>query len=160
MIPVDHHWLDLMRSHGVVDHIDVVGIHAFPGMWFPEHPNWDWNDKWTGWDDKLAYIQQHAGDRPVWVTETGLATYDLALRRVAKYELQVQMLEAAAAAAPAERMYWYTLFDLDPNREAIEGFHVDENEYHMGLINHYGEKKPAYYRLKELLMPTTKKQRG
>ena len=58
------------------------------------------------------------------------------------------MLEAAAAA-PAERMYWYTLFDLDPNREAIEGFHVDENEYHMGLINHYGEKKPAYYRLKE-----------
>src|SRR4051812_43224990 len=30
MIPVDHHWLNLMKWRGVLDWIDVVAIHAFP----------------------------------------------------------------------------------------------------------------------------------
>ena len=41
--------------------------------------------------------------------------------------------------------------DLDPSREAIEGFHVDENEYHLGLVTHQGKRKPAFYALKEML---------
>jgi CDP-paratose 2-epimerase len=153
MIPVDPHWLQLMREGGVLEYIDVVGIHAFPGMWFPDHPNWDWHDHWAGWADKVGGIRAHSGGRPIWCTETGLATYDLALRRIAKYEIQVEMLEAAAAS-PAERTYWYTLLDLDPGRDAIEGFHVDENEYHMGLINHWGERKPAYERMKGMMRAT------
>jgi CDP-paratose 2-epimerase len=119
-------------------------------MWFPDNPNWDWHGQWNGWDAKLGYIQEHAGNRPIWVTETGIATFDLAQQRISKYELQLQKLQEAAAA-PADQLYWYTLFDLDPAREAIEGFHIDENEYHMGLINHYGERKPAFDQLKELL---------
>jgi CDP-paratose 2-epimerase len=51
-------------------------------------------------------------------------------------------------------VYGYTLIDLDPTREAIEGFHVDENEYHMGLIRHDGHKKDAFHRLRELLAST------
>ena len=43
------------------------------------------------------------------------------------------------------------MIDLDPAREAIEGFHVDENEYHMRLITHDGREKHAYWRMKELL---------
>ena len=43
------------------------------------------------------------------------------------------------------------MIDLDPAREAIEGFHVDENEYHMGLIDCQGNRKDAYFRLKDLL---------
>jgi CDP-paratose 2-epimerase len=39
MIPVDYHGLDLMNSYGVLDHIDVVAIHGFPGMWWPDQPN-------------------------------------------------------------------------------------------------------------------------
>jgi CDP-paratose 2-epimerase len=151
MIPVDHHWLELMESYGVLQFIDVVAIHAFPGMWWPGERNWDWHDRWTGWRDKIDYIASHAGGRPIWVTETGCATWDLARHCVAKYELQVQMLEDAAAHCRAQRCYWYSLIDLDPSREAIEGFHVDENEYHMGLIDHHGHKKDAYFRLKELL---------
>jgi CDP-paratose 2-epimerase len=150
MIPVDHHWLNLIERYGVLQYIDVVGIHGFPGMWWPGQPNWDWHDHWNGWDAKLAYIASHAGGRPVWCTETGLATWDLALNRVSKYELQVQMLEEAAAAA-ADRMYWYSLIDLDPAREAIEGFHVDENEYHLGLVTCDGTRKPAFDVMKELL---------
>src|SRR5437764_3781905 len=57
IIPVDHHWLNLMEWHGVLKYIDIVAIHAFPGMWWPGQPNWDWHEKWQGWNDKFAYIQ-------------------------------------------------------------------------------------------------------
>lgn len=150
MIPVDPHWLNLMTERGVLQYIDVVGIHAFPGMWFPHHPNWDWCRDWNGWEDKISAIAAHAGDRPIWVTETGIATWDLALHREAKYELQMQAINDLAAAT-GERFYFYSLVDLDPAREAIEGFHVDENEYHMGLVKHDGYKKSAWFTLRELL---------
>jgi CDP-paratose 2-epimerase len=155
MIPVDHHWLELMTSYGVMKYIDVVGIHAFPGMWWPDHPNWDWHEKWEGWNAKVDYIRKYTDGKPVWVTETGLATYDLALKRVAKYEVQVRQLEDAAACTSADRLYWYSLIDLDPQREAIEGFHVDENEYHMGLVNHWDERKPAFHTLQRLMAKGT-----
>jgi CDP-paratose 2-epimerase len=151
MIPVDPQWLTLMGRHGVLACTDVVGIHGFPGMWFPHHPNWDWCSHWTGWTGKVESIATAAGDRPIWVTETGLATWDLALNRVAKFDLQAEMLRDAATTCPAERLYWYSLVDLDPGREAIEGFHVDENEYHMGLVSADGERKPAFAVFSELL---------
>jgi CDP-paratose 2-epimerase len=150
IIPVDPHWLQMMRDFGVLEYIDVIAIHGFPGMWFPGHPNWDWHEHWDGWDQKLSVIEAAETGRPVWITETGLATWDLALDRVSKYELQVQMLDAAAAAR-AERVYWYSLIDLDPHREAIEGFHVDENEYHMGLLAADGHRKYAYQRFEQLM---------
>lgn len=150
MIPVDHHWLEIMNSHGVLDVIDVVAIHGFPGMWWPNQPNWDWQGHWKGWKQKLDYIRKHSGPRPVWITETGLATWDLALNRESKYELQVAALDEAANA-PAERCYWYSLIDLDPQRHAIEGFHVDENEYHMGLVKFDGYRKHAYDHMRHLL---------
>lgn len=84
------------------------------------------------------------------MTETGLATWDLALRRVAKYELQEESLLRLADSA-GRRFYFYSLIDLDPERPAIEGYHVDENEYHMGLVTHAGERKPAFDLLKRLL---------
>jgi CDP-paratose 2-epimerase len=150
MIPVDHHWLNLMEHYGVLRYIDVVAIHAFPGMWWPERPNWDWHDRWHGWQEKVEYIAAHAGGRPIWCTETGLATWDLATNRPAKHDLQIRQLELAAQS-PAARTYWYSLLDLDPGRDAIEGFHVDENEYHMGLITHDGREKPAYHTFARLL---------
>jgi CDP-paratose 2-epimerase len=150
MIPVDHHWLNLMRDYGVLDFIDVVAIHAFPQMWFDNAPNWDWFRDWRGWREKLDYIRAYAGGRPIWVTETGLATWDPVLTRESKLDLQARIINDAVAA-PAERLYFYSLIDLDPAREAIEGFHVDENEYHMGLMRHDGSAKPAYAQFRQLL---------
>jgi CDP-paratose 2-epimerase len=150
MIPVDHYWLNLMQQYGVLQYIDVIGIHGFPGMWWPDRPNWDWDAHWAGWDAKLAYISGHGGGRRVWVTETGLATFDLALWREGKYDLQMRML-SDAAAAPCGRVYWYSLIDLDPTRDAIEGFHVDENEYHLGLVAADGTRKPAFDLMKDLI---------
>lgn len=154
MMPVDHTWLQLMYDYGVMSHIDVVAIHAFPEMWWPDFPNWEWYDRWKGWEDRVNYIAEHTEGRPVWVTETGLATWDLPKDCLGRYALQVMMLEKAVAA-PVERLYWYSAVDLAPDRIAVEGFHVDENEYHLGLMTYEGEKKPAYHRLKELLRPST-----
>jgi len=151
MIPVDHTWLGLMYWYGVMPYIDVVAIHGFPEMWWNDAPNWEWYTHWRGWEGQIGYISDYAEGRPIWVTETGLATWDMDRSCVGRHDLQVMMLEQAAAA-PAERVYWYCAIDLSPQREAIEGFHVDENEYHMGLVTCASERKPAYYRFKELLV--------
>lgn len=157
MMPVDHTWLELMGQYGVLPHIDIIAIHAFPEMWWSDFPNWEWYDQWKGWDERVNYIAAYVEGRPIWVTETGLATWDPVKNCKARHDLQVLMLERAVAA-PVERLYWYTAIDLAPHRTAIEGFHVDENEYHLGLVTHELEKKPSYYRFKELLaMPDPSK---
>ena len=148
-IPVDPHWLHLMDRYGVVEHLDVVGIHGFPDMWWDGPQNWEWHRDWRGWPDKVATANQATG-LPVWITETGLATWDVATRRPARHQLQLDRLQIATTA-PAPRTYWYQLVDLDPTRPAIEGFHVDENEYHLGLVTHAGKKKPAFFELQSLL---------
>jgi CDP-paratose 2-epimerase len=150
MMPVDHHWLRLIHSHGGLDDIDIVAIHGFPEMWWPDHHNWEWHQHWHGWDQKIRYIGSHADQRPIWITETGLATWDMNQSCEGRLDLQVMMLNRAVRA-PAERVYWYCLVDLDPRREAIEGFHVDEHEYHLGLVTWDGRKKPAFSAVKHLL---------
>jgi CDP-paratose 2-epimerase len=150
MIPVDAHWLNLMKQHGALCHIEKIAIHGFPGMWWAHAPNWDWYRDWKGWAHKVNSIEAHSEGRPIWVTETGLATWDLAYEREARFENQVENL-VTAASAPVERVYWYSLMDLDPRRSAIEGFHVDENEYHLGLTSFTGVPKPAFHRMKELM---------
>lgn len=150
MIPVDPAWLQLMRGYGALEHIDVVAIHGFPGMWWSDAPNWDWYHHWHGWDQKLKSIARHAEGRPVWITETGLATWDRRALCRAFYDEQSFRLQNAVSAA-TERVYWYSLIDLDPSRAAIEGFHVDEHEYHLGLVSYDGKRKPAWYTAQQLL---------
>jgi hypothetical protein len=41
--------------------------------------------------------------------------------------------------------------DLHPDRDAIEGFHVDENEYNLGLVTNEGRRKPSFAVMQELL---------
>ncbi len=151
MIPVDPAWLRLMAGHGALADIDVVAIHGFPGMWWPKEPCWDWASHWSGWPDKIAGIQPAAGDRPIWVTETGLATWDPPQRCPGRHAEQCHRL-LEAMTAPAERVYWYSLLDLNPAYDAIEGFHVDENEYHLGLVTHDDRPKPAFHVLQDALL--------
>jgi len=152
MIPVDASWLQLIESHGGLDDVDVVGIHGFPGMWWAEAPCWDWHSHWRGWADKVEQIAAVADGRPIWITETGLATWDLKAGRLGRECEQAQRL-CDAAAAPVQRVYWYSLLDLDPQRSAIEGYHVDENEYHLGLIDWEDRPKPASETMRQLLAP-------
>src|SRR3546814_1203410 len=47
----------------------------------------------------------------------------------------------SAAAAPAERVYWYSYQDLDPSVPSQEGFHFDERHYHTGMVRADGSPK-------------------
>jgi CDP-paratose 2-epimerase len=150
MIPVDPDWLARMDSLGVLEQVDAVAIHGFPDMWWPHHPNWDWRDHWHGWAGKIERAASASRGLPIWITETGLATWDLDRGEEARHRLQEERL-TLAAAAPAERVYWYSLLDLHPDRDAIEGFHVDENEYHLGLSTWKGTRKPAWRLMRQLI---------
>ncbi|MEX0742385.1 MAG: hypothetical protein WD079_06270, partial [Phycisphaeraceae bacterium] len=150
MSPIDPAWVALMQQHGALDAIDVVAMHSFPHMWWDDAPCWDQPDDWRGWADKVRRVAPVVGNRRLWISESGLATWDLRRSCRSRHALQVRMLDQAAAA-PVERVYWYSLIDLDPAREAIEGFHVDENEYHLGLVRHDGTRKDAYWRMQQLL---------
>lgn len=152
---LDLDFLDRIEALGVLDFVDVVGIHAFPGMWEPFATDWDHPDHWYGWEHRIRTFEERVAPKPVWVTEAGLAS--VSKKDGANRErMQVRRLEQAMEA-PAERLYWYCLFDLAPDRVAIEevgGGPREEPEYHMGLIRFNpayrikGWEKPAFHRLR------------
>ena len=130
-------------------------------MWWPGRPAWtlprDFRGEWSG---TMRQLRRHAANpdgtaKPCWVTETGFASFDFATNAPGLHEAQCDRLRAAAAC-PAERVYWYSVEDLDPRRDAVEGFHEEEPEYHLGLVTFPknggdGERKPAWGVMKELL---------
>jgi CDP-paratose 2-epimerase len=78
-------------------------------------------------------LQQRSLAREVWITETGYSTW----RHDHRGQLRAYV---EAAEAPAERVYWYSLNDLDPDRPTVSGFHLDDREYHFGV--RYADGRP------------------
>lgn len=119
--PVDPHWLRLMIERGVVEHLDAIGIHGFPGTF---------DYTWDGWDANVSRVKevlrQHQLDPQIWITEAGYSTW--------RHDERRQLREfVSATAAPVDRVYWYSLHDLAPALPTVDGFHSDEREYHFGL---------------------------
>jgi CDP-paratose 2-epimerase len=129
MSPIDPSWLWLMGERGVLDLVDVVGIHGFPGTW---------ETNWEGWGRHVELVQEaldaQSSEAEIWVTEAGYSTVrhdDLAQLRSF-----LDVLEA-----PVQRVYWYAAEDLAARRAAQGGFHVDERDYHFGLRRADGAPK-------------------
>ena len=127
--PTDPAFLDHLRRNGVLEHIDAVAVHAFPGTWTPH---------WRGWHDELAPVREilaRCPGRPeLWITEASYSTW--------RHDEARQLLAfAEAAAAPVSRMYWYAFQDLDPEHPSQEGFHFDERHYHCGILGAQGRPK-------------------
>jgi CDP-paratose 2-epimerase len=155
---LDLQFVDRMKETGALEHVDILGIHAFPHMWEPHATDWDHPSHWYGWSHRIRTMSERAGGLPVWVTETGLATVSKEAGQ-GRDGLQVEALGEALRSG-AERLYWYSLFDLPPERPAIEelvGAPREEAEYHMGLIRYRpgfgvrGNEKPAFHALREAL---------
>lgn len=129
MCPTDANWLRLMGERGVLDQIDVVAIHGFPGTWSANFP---------GWQEEVASVRRvldgFPGDRQIWITEAGYATAGHH-----EFEQAAQIIDLMDA--PVDRAYWYSLTDLDPSRSTQVGFHVDERHYHTGLVTSDGHHK-------------------
>jgi CDP-paratose 2-epimerase len=131
MRPIDPNWLRLMGERGLLKHIDAVGVHAFPGA-SDEPGTWK-----TDIDRIRDVLVQFNPAGQVWITETGYSTWRHDERR------QLTAL-IDALDAPAERVYWYSLHDLDPRLATGDGFHADERDYHYGLKRADGGAKLLY----------------
>lgn len=165
---LDTAFLHRMRTLGVFEHMDVLAIHAFPDMWDPFCADWDHPTHWYGWPHRVREMSRAAGGLPVWVTETGLATWRDHEGRRGREALQAARLREALHA-PVERVYWYSLFDLAPARAAIEeqnGGPREEAEYHMGLVRYNpryrvaGYEKPAWTVLHEAMAAEAPRETG
>ena len=148
---VNHGYLGWLRGWGGLQPLDVLAVHQFPGMWWPGRAAWTLPREFAGgWPSTMRQLRRHADGRPCWVTETGFATWDFDANAPGLHDRQVGALRAAAAC-PAERVYWYSVLDLDPARAAVEGLHVEEPEYHLGLVTWDGVRKPSWDVMRELL---------
>lgn len=137
MSPADPAWLALLLERGALEHIDVVGVHAFPGTWEREF-------SFSGRIAALeAVLRTHGSLAKVWITEVGFSTWQ------GNEKAQVRLYDAACAA-PVERVYWYSLYDLHQKhltvREATTG-ERDAREYCLGMRKADGTPKLLYLRL-------------
>jgi CDP-paratose 2-epimerase len=129
MSPIDGHWLCRMFELGVMEFIDVVGVHGFPDIF---------DYTWKGWHRNIAMVRDLLDEKQsgceIWVTEAGFSTWQHDQYKQTKVFLE--FLEA-----PAQRIYWYGADDLDPSLAAVDRFHLDEREYYFGFRNADGAKK-------------------
>ena len=132
MSPIDPNWLRMMAEKGLLENIDAVGIHGFPHVF---------DQQWEGWEMNMNSIKEVLSEfglkKEIWVSEAGFSTWQN--DEVKQYEEFKKVI-----TAEANRIYWYSLKDLDPKIATIGGFHLDEREYSFGLKKADGTKKLLY----------------
>lgn len=130
----DCDFLRLMASYGVMECVDAVGVHGFP---------LDWNHwQLSEWPDRLAEAADVSG-LPVWVTEVGVSSFGA--EEVQQFGMQ-RTLELMKNRA--ERIHWYSLFDLPPSWPAETRHKEAEGSsyyrhYYLGLLKSDGTPKLA-----------------
>lgn len=132
--PIDPAFLRRMQRQGLLDELDVIALHGFP---------YDWN-LWSGeeWPEKIAAVRAEFG-KPVWVTEAGVSSWASERNMAWGLRRLAPLLRRAA-----ERVHWYTLFDLAPDRDATTRHGAAEGSaywrhFHFGLLRADGTPKSA-----------------
>jgi beta-xylosidase len=124
--PIDASFMKLLQAQGAVDAVDAVAVHGFPLDW----NHWQVDE----WPDRLAEIRTALPGKPLWVSEVGVSTFgaeevqEFGLRRTAELVL-----------GKADRVHWYSLFDLPRAWPATTRHREAEGSsyfrhFHMGLI--------------------------
>jgi beta-xylosidase len=132
--PIDPRFIANMQAQGVLERLDAVAVHGFPLDW----NHWNINE----WPDKLKEIQD-VTDLPVWVSEVGASSFgadevqEFGLRRMA------ELLRGRA-----ERIHWYSLYDLPKAWPATTRHREEEGSsyyrhFYMGLLREDGTPKLA-----------------
>ncbi len=138
--PIDPDFIRNLRERCVLGHVHVVAVHGFP---------LDWNH-WTihEWPAKLDEVRA-VTDLPLWVSEVGVSTFgaeevqEFGLRRTA--ELLI---------GRAERIHWYSLYDLPRAWPATTRHREAEGSayyrhFYMGLLREDGSPKLALQEFSE-----------
>lgn len=132
--PIDPAFLQRLQSHGTLDNLDAVAVHGFP---------LDWNhwqiDEWPNKIDEIKAVTH----LPVWVTEVGVSTFGA--EEVQEFGFK---RTAALLKGRAERIFWYSLFDLPKAWEATTRHKEAEGSsyyrhFYMGLLKEDGTPKLA-----------------
>lgn len=132
--PIDPHFIQLLGSNGVLDHMDVVALHGFPLDW----NHWQVND----WPAKIDEIRA-VTNLPIWISEVGASSFGAE-------EVQAFGLERMAELliGRVDRIHWYSLFDLPAAWSATTRHKEAEGSayyrhYYMGLLREDGSPKLA-----------------
>lgn len=132
--PIDPDFIGNMRGQCVLSHVDVVAVHGFP---------LDWNH-WSihEWPAKLDEIRA-VTNLPVWVSEVGVSTFGA--EEVQEFGLK---RSAELLIGRAERIYWYSLYDLPRAWPATTRHREAEGSsyyrhFYMGLLREDGTPKLA-----------------
>lgn len=132
--PIDPHFIELLGRQCVLSHVDVIAVHGFP---------LDWNH-WTinEWPEKLKEIRT-ATNLPVWITEVGASSFGA--EEVQEFGLR---RSAELLIGKAERIHWYSLYDLPRAWPATTRHREAEGSsyyrhFYMGLIDENGRPKLA-----------------
>jgi len=132
--PIDSNFMRLIRSYGLLEHLDAVAVHGFPLDW----NHWQLNE----WPDKIAEIETVTG-MPVWVTEVGVSTFGAEEVQVFGLQRTTELL-----LGRSDHIFWYSLFDLPQDWGATTRHKESEGSsyyrhFYMGLIRPDGTPKPA-----------------
>jgi len=138
--PVDPVFIQTLDKQGVFQDVDIVAVHGFP---------LDWNH-WTihEWPDKLKEIRA-VTQLPLWVSEVGVSTFGAE-------EVQIFGLNRTAELllGKADRVHWYSLFDLPRAWPATTRHREAEGSsyyrhFYMGLVREDGSCKPSFQHFKQ-----------
>jgi beta-xylosidase len=127
-------FLRTMAGYGVMESVDVVGVHGFPLDW----NHWQIEE----WPDRIAEAKQVAG-RPVWALEVGASSFGA--EEVQKFGFQRTL---ALLRGRVQRIHRYSLFDLPPAWPAETRHKEAEGSayyrhYYLGLVKSDGTPKMA-----------------
>jgi beta-xylosidase len=132
--PIDANFIRNMQGQRVLDRLNAVALHGFPLDW----NHWMIHD----WPEKIAEIRA-ATDLRVWISEVGVSSFgaeevqDWGLKRTA--ELLI---------GRAERIHWYSLYDLPRAWPATTRHREAEGSayyrhFYMGILREDGAPKLA-----------------
>jgi beta-xylosidase len=134
MSPIDPGFLTNMAGKGVLDAVDVVAVHGFP---------LDWNhwmiDEWPARLEDVRAVT----DKPIWISEVGVSTFGAEEVQEFGLERTCELLRGRA-----ERIHWYSLFDLPKAWPATTRHREAEGSsyyrhFYMGLLRENGTPKRA-----------------
>jgi beta-xylosidase len=139
--PIDPLFIDRMQKQDVLEKIDVVALHGFPLDW----NHWQIHE----WPEKLEEIRR-VTHLPVWVSEVGVSTFGA--EEVQEFGLA---RTAELLIGKADRIHWYSLFDLPRAWPATTRHREAEGSsyyrhFYMGLVREDGTPKLALRRFHEL----------
>src|SRR3954449_7297584 len=132
--PIDPAFVKRMQTHGALPELDAVALHGFP---------LDWNH-WTihEWPEKIAEIRA-VTQLPIWISEVGVSSFGA--EEVQEWGLK---RTAELLIGRAERIHWYSLFDLPRAWPATTRHREAEGSsyyrhFYMGLFREDGTPKLA-----------------